>query len=155
MAAFIGDFTCKLDAKGRIVLPAPFKKIMVANGSDRFVLRKSLYDNCLVLTPFNLWEQELEKIRARINPYNRDHNRFMRAFFRGLSEVSFDGNGRILIPRKLKEEIDAEQEVVLTGVDNNIEIWDKNRYLDSEIDPDELGRLAEDILGKDDLKLPE
>ncbi|NPA37721.1 MAG: division/cell wall cluster transcriptional repressor MraZ [Chlorobi bacterium] len=153
MAAFIGDFTCKLDAKGRIVLPAPFKKTMVGNGSDRFVVRKNLYENCLVLTPFNQWEKELEKIRAKINPYNRDHNKFMRAFFRGLSEVSFDGNGRILIPRKLKDEIGAEQEVVLVGVDSNIEIWNSKAYHESEVDPDELGRLAEDILGKDDLKL--
>ena len=154
MAAFIGDFTCKLDAKGRIVLPAPFKKIMVANGSDRFVVRKDLFENCLVLTPFNQWESELEKIRARLNAYKRDHNKFIRAFFRGLAEVSFDSNGRILIPKKLKETIGADSEVILVGVDSHIEIWSDKEYDTLDIEPEELGKLAEDILGNDSIDLP-
>jgi len=154
MAAFIGDFTCKLDAKGRIVLPAPFKKIMVANGSDRFVVRKDLFENCLVLTPFNQWESELEKIRAKLNAYKRDHNKFMRAFFKGLAEVSFDSNGRILIPKKLKEIIGADSEVILVGVDSHIEIWNDKEYDTLDVEPEELGQLAEDILGSDSIELP-
>ncbi len=150
MAAFIGDFSCKLDAKGRIVLPAPFKKIMVTNGSDRFVVRKDLFENCLVLTPFNQWEGELEKIRAKLNTYNRDHNNFIRAFFKGLAEVSFDSNGRILIPRRLKEQIGVGGEVVLVGVDSHIEIWDDNEFNSLDVEPDELGQLAERILGNSD-----
>jgi MraZ protein len=154
MAAFIGDFTCKLDAKGRIVLPAPFKKIMVANGSDRFVVRKDLFEKCLVLTPFNQWEGELEKIRAKLNSYNRDHNKFMRAFFKGLAEVSFDGNGRILIPRRLKEQIGVKGEVVLVGVDSHVEIWESNEFNTLDVEPGELGQLAEKILGSDDGVMP-
>ena len=154
MAAFIGDFTCKLDAKGRIVLPAPFKKIMVANGSDRFVVRKDLFENCLILTPFNQWETELEKIRAKLNAYKRDHNKFIRAFFKGLAEVSFDSNGRLLIPKKLKETIGAGSEVVLVGVDSHIEIWNDKEYDSLDIAPEELGKLAEDILGSDSFELP-
>ncbi len=150
MAAFIGDFSCKLDAKGRIVLPSPFKKIMVTNGSDRFVVRKDLFENCLVLTPFNQWEGELEKIRAKLNTYNRDHNKFIRAFFKGLAEVSFDSNGRILIPRRLKEQIGVGGEVVLVGVDSHIEIWDDNEFNSLDVEPDELGQLAERILGNSD-----
>ena len=154
MAAFIGDFTCKLDAKGRIVLPAPFKKIMVGNGSDRFVVRKDLFENCLILTPFNQWETELEKIRAKLNAYKRDHNKFIRAFFKGLAEVSFDSNGRLLIPKKLKETIGAGSEVVLVGVDSHIEIWNDKEYNSLDIAPEELGKLAEDILGGDNFELP-
>jgi len=154
MAAFIGDFTCKLDAKGRIVLPAPFKKIMVANGSDRFVVRKDLFENCLVLTPFNQWESELKNIRAKLNAYKRDHNKFIRAFFKGLAEVSFDSNGRILIPKKLKETIGADSEVILVGVDSHIEIWSDKEYDSLDIEPEELGKLAEDILGNDSIDLP-
>ena len=154
MAAFIGDFTCKLDAKGRIVLPAPFKKIMVANGSDRFVVRKDLFENCLILTPFNQWENELEKIRTKLNAYKRDHNKFIRAFFKGLAEVSFDSNGRILIPRKLKENIGVDGEVILVGVDSHIEIWSDKEYDTLDIEPEELGKLAEDILGSDNVELP-
>ncbi len=155
MAAFIGDFSCKLDAKGRIVLPAPFKKIMVANGSDRFVMRKDLFENCLVLTPFNQWEEELGKIRTKLNAYNRDHNKFIRSFFKGLAEVSFDSNGRILIPRKLKEQIGASAEVVLVGVDSHVEIWDSKEFSALDIEPDELGLLAEKILGNDNGVLPD
>ena len=123
---------------------------MVDNGSDRFVVRKDLFENCLVLTPFNQWEGELEKIRAKLNTYNRDHNKFIRAFFKGLAEVSFDSNGRILIPRRLKEQIGVGGEVVLVGVDSHIEIWDDNEFNSLDVEPDELGQLAERILGNSD-----
>jgi len=150
MSAFIGNFTCKFDAKGRIVLPAPFKRIMVSNGSDRFVLRKDLFEDCLVLMPYEQWEKERQKIKSKINVYNRDHNRFFKSFFKELADLSFDGNGRLLIPRKYKDHIGVDSEVVLVGVDDHIELWNKQAFDSMELSPEEMGALAEKILGGDE-----
>ena len=103
MATFIGDYACKVDAKGRIILPMAFKKQMPAGAQDHFVVRKDIFDRCLVLYSIEDWNRQLEKIRSRINPYNREHNVFLRNFFKGTAELSLDSNNRLLIPRRLLE----------------------------------------------------
>jgi MraZ protein len=146
MFTFIGDFECRTDAKGRIVFPSAFKK-MLGDGNLRMIVRKDLFEPCLVLYPFSVWEEELVRIRSGLNPYNREHNQFLRHFFRGSAEISLDGNGRFLIPKRLLEQAGIEREVVLLGVDRYIEIWDKRRYMDGSLSHKELGDLAEKILG--------
>lgn len=147
MFTFIGDFECRTDAKGRIVFPSAFKKVL---GEDdlRLVVRKDLFESCLVIYPFAVWEEELTRIRQQVNPYNREHNRFLRNFFRGSAEIALDGNGRFLVPKRLMEQINAEREVILLGVDRYIEVWNKSTYLDGDLSGDELGNLAEKIMGE-------
>ncbi|MFT3740267.1 MAG: division/cell wall cluster transcriptional repressor MraZ [Breznakibacter sp.] len=147
MVTFVGDFEVKTDDKGRIVLPSAFKKVLGANGDERFVVRKDLYETCLVLFPYVEWEQELNRIRERLNPYNREHSRFLRDFFKGSAEVTLDGNGRFLVPKRLMELAGIDREVVLVGVDKKIEIWDKTKYENSGMDSEELASLAEKFLG--------
>ncbi|MCW3788405.1 division/cell wall cluster transcriptional repressor MraZ [Plebeiibacterium sediminum] len=152
MATFIGDFVCKADAKGRIVLPSLFKKVMNAMEENRFVVRKDLFDDCLILSPYPDWEEEMNKIRARINMYNRAENKFYRQYFRGAAEVTFDGNGRMLLPKRLLEKISLPKELVLVGVDNKIELWSKAVYEGEEMTEGELALMAEKILGNTDFK---
>lgn len=147
MSTFIGDFVCKADQKGRFVLPAAFKKGMTAGGDDRFVVRKDLFENCLVLYPYAEWEQELTRIRAKLNLYNKEHNSFYRELFRGSAEITFDTAGRMLIPKRLFDLIGTPKEVVMLGVDRKIEIWDNEKYATGEVGSDALGELAEKILG--------
>jgi MraZ protein len=151
MFTFIGDFECKTDAKGRVVFPSAFKKVL-GEGDLRLVVRKDLFESCLILYPFAEWEDELNRIREEVNPYNREHNRFLRHFFRGSAEIFLDGNGRFLVPKRLMDQIGGGREVVLLGVDRHIEIWDKRVYEGADLSMDELGALAEKILGNQDLK---
>lgn len=149
MFTFIGDFECRTDAKGRIVFPSAFKKV-VGEDHVRFVVRKDLFESCLVLYPHEVWEEELSQIRAGINIYNREHNRFLRHFFRSSAEVTLDGNGRFLIPKRLMDQIDAGRDLILLGVDRYIEVWDKETYVKGALSGDDLGNLAEKILGGQD-----
>jgi MraZ protein len=146
MFTFIGDFECRTDAKGRIVFPSAFKKVL-GEGDLRLVVRKDLFESCLIIYPFAVWEEELEQIREKINPYNREHSLFLRHFFRGSAEISLDGNSRFLIPKRLMAQIGTERDVVLLGVDRYIEVWEKIVYVDGSLSRDELGDLAEKILG--------
>ncbi len=155
MATFIGDFVCKLDAKGRIVLPSLFKKAMNAMEESRFVVRKDLFDECLILSPYPEWEEEMNEIRSRVNMYNRAENKFYRQYFRGAAELSFDANGRILIPKRLLEKIGVPKEMVLVGVDKKIELWSKSVYESDELSEAELALMAENILGGFENKVKE
>ncbi len=147
MATFIGDIVCRLDAKGRIMLPSAFKKQMPKEAQDTFVVKKDIFEPCLVLYPMNEWERQNRIIRATINPYKKEHNRFLRNFYRGAAELILDGSNRVLIPKRLLDEVGIGKEVVLAGQDSKIEIWPREVYDRSEADQDEFARLAEKIMG--------
>ncbi len=147
MATFIGDYPCKVDVKGRIILPMAFKKQMPAAAQDHFVVRKDIFENCLVLYAIDDWNRQLEKIRKRINPYNREHNMFLRNFFKGTAELSLDNNNRMLIPTRLFDLIGADRDVVLAGQDGRIEIWSASVYDTIGMPAEDFANLAEKLMG--------
>ncbi len=147
MTNLIGDYTCNLDAKSRVLLPSAFKKQISPANQERFVIKKDIFAKCLVLYPMEEWDRQNDIIRAKTNPYNREHNQFLRTYYKGTAEVSLDGNGRLLIPKRLLEEIGANKEIVLAGQYNKIEVWPKEVYDKSISGDDEFATLAEKILG--------
>ena len=147
MATFIGDYTCKADVKGRIILPSAFKRQMPADAQDRFVVRKDIFENCLVLYSIEDWNDQLARIRKKINPYNREHNMFLRNFFKGTAELSLDNNNRLLIPRRLMEMVGADRDVVLAGQDGRIEIWALEAYSRIDMPAEDFAELAEKLMG--------
>lgn len=147
MATFIGDYTCKADVKGRIILPSAFKKQMPADAQDRFVVRKDIFENCLILYSIEDWNAQLARIRKKINPYNREHNMFLRNFFKGTAELSLDNNNRLLIPRRMMEMVGADRDVVLAGQDGRIEIWALEAYSKIDMRAEDFADLAEKLMG--------
>lgn len=150
MATFIGDYSCRLDAKGRVILPAAFKKQMPPAAEDRFVVRKDIFEGCLVLYSIDDWNRQLDKIRSRINQYNREHNIFLRNFFKGTAEVSLDSSNRLLIPKRLLDLAGIQKDVVLAGQDGRIEMWAEEVYARIEMPSDDFANLAEKLLGSPD-----
>jgi MraZ protein len=147
MATFIGEYACKVDVKGRIILPVAFKKQMPADEPDHFVVKKDIHEKCLVLYAMEDWNLELEKIRKRLNPYNREQNMIFRNFFRGTAELYLDNNNRFLIPKRLLELISAGRDVMLAGQAGRIEIWPEDIYGTTEIPADEYSGKVEKLLG--------
>lgn len=157
MTSFIGDFPVKLDMKGRMVLPAAFKRQLAADAGEQFVVKKDIFEPCLVLYPMDEWKRQIQIIRAHVNPYNKRHNQFLRSFFRGTAELSLDANNRLLLPGRLLEQVGIEKEIVMAGQDHKIEIWPQARYNELVLDDDDFAGLAQDILGgaADELPSPQ
>ncbi len=124
-----------------------FKKQMPSGAQDHFVVREDIFENCLVLYSIEDWNRQLEKIRRRINPYNREHNMFLRNFFKGTAELLLDGNNRMLIPKRLLDMIGAERDVVLAGQDGRIEIWAAAVYDKIDMPSGDFANLAEKLMG--------
>jgi MraZ protein len=124
-----------------------FKKQMPPAAQDHFVVRKDIFENCLVLYAIDDWNRQLEKIRKRINPYNREHNMFLRNFFKGTAELSLDSNNRMLIPKRLFDLIGADRDVVLAGQDGRIEIWSASVYDTIGMPAEDFANLAEKLMG--------
>ena len=147
MTTFIGDYPCKIDAKSRLLLPIAFKKQMETGSPENFVVKKDIYEKCLVLYPIKEWEQKMNSLKSKLNPYNKEHNRFLREYLKGMVEVSLDANNRLLIPKRLLELVGIEKEIVMAGQNKKIEIWSNESYNQIGTNETEFEELAEKLLG--------
>ncbi len=148
MPAFIGDIKGKVDTKGRVVVPSAFVKKMDAKDAGKFVIKKDIFANCLVLYPMSEWERQVDVISRNINPYNRQHNLFMRQFFKDAVEVEMDSLNRILIPKNMLVDVDIKKDIVFIGEVNKIEMWNPDALNQSSISQEDFAKLAEDIFKK-------
>jgi MraZ protein len=146
MANFIGEFDCKLDAKGRLMLPSGLRKQLDPAAQERFVLNRG-FEKCLVLYPKNEWEGISAEVN-KLNQYVKKNREFIRYFYRGASELELDNTGRILLPKRMLEYAAADKDVVLFAYSNRIEVWDKKTYEGLLTDePDDFATLAEEVMG--------
>jgi MraZ protein len=145
---FIGEYSAKIDDKGRLVFPSPFKSLCEESISEGFVLQKSLYANCLEMRQMSAWMEESKQILSRLNLFNPDHDRFWREYTRNRAIVIPDAKfGRISIPKELLSSINASKDVVFCGRDFKIEIWSKESYEASRLSTEDFVNLAQSILG--------
>lgn len=146
MANFIGEFECKIDAKGRVMLPSGLRKQLDPAAQERFVLNRG-FEKCLVLYPKNEWEEISSEVN-KLNQYVKKNREFVRYFYRGASELGLDSTGRVLFPKRMLDYAAVEKDVVLFAYSNRIEVWDKSTYDGLLTDePDDFATLAEEVMG--------
>ncbi len=144
---FIGDFPAKTDAKGRVFLPAAFRKILEAEGCNRLILRPDLFQHCLVLYPESLWCEMLDQLRSRLERWNGQHQLFIRKFVAEAEPVELDSNGRILINKRKLQFAEIGQDVRFLAVDDHIEIWDRQKCEDMLNAECDLGGQLQQLMG--------
>ncbi|MCQ2136757.1 MAG: protein mraZ [Bacteroidales bacterium] len=143
MVKFIGEYSAKVDDKGRLIFPAAFKSIMPADEPMVFVIKKDIYVDCLEMWTAAEWERQSEGVKAKLNFFNAAHAKFWREYSRNRAVVEPDPKlGRIGIPKKLLESVGITKEVVFCGLDHKIEIWAKDRYESSALSNEEYVSLA-------------
>jgi MraZ protein len=143
-----GEHICRVDAKGRFMLPVALKNQLIASLKEGFVVKRSIFSSCLELYPKSNWDELNRKIISKLNRFVKKHNDFIRAYNAGLKELEIDAIGRILIPRDLAVFAGITGDVVVAAKMDCIEIWDKARY-DEVVSASQtdISELAEDILG--------
>ena len=147
MASFIGEYECKLDAKGRFLFPSGLKKQMHSSAPEKFVLNRG-FEGCLVLWPISEWEKETARL-SKLNLYKEQERTFYRMFMNGATEVKVDGHGRVLMPGHLKEFGGIDKEIVLTTMGSRIGVWSKARHDEiKQVDAGEFAQLAENVMGE-------
>lgn len=150
MLNLIGTHECKMDAKGRIAMPSALKKQLLPIIDQGFVLKRSVFQNCLELYPMSEWDKMMAKVN-KLNRFKKKNNDFIRMFTAGVKMIEIDATGRIGVPRDLKAFAKLQSDVVLSSAVGMIEIWDKESYERSLNDPDvDFGKLAEDVMGSFD-----
>ena len=147
MKTLIGTYECKVDAKGRLMLPTSLKKQLAASLQDGFVLKRSVFQPCLELYPMSEWNLMMQKIN-KLNRFVKKNNDFIRRFTAGVKVVEIDALGRLLVPKDLTTFAQISKDIVLSSAVNIIEIWDKELY-EKSIDDSvvDFADLAEDVMG--------
>jgi MraZ protein len=147
MAQLHGEYECKLDAKGRLIIPAALKKQLPKAAKDTFFINRG-FEKCCVLYPANEWELIAEEIN-KLSDYIAKERQFKRYFLRGASKLEMDTASRVLIPKQLQEYASAKTEIVLLAYGNKIELWSKEGYdkMLSE-EPSDFSALAEEVMSK-------
>ena len=146
MSTLIGTYECKVDAKGRLMIPAPLKK-QFASLEEGFVLKRSVFQPCLELFPMAEWNKMMAKIN-KLNRFVKKNNDFIRRFTAGVKVVEIDATGRLLIPKDLIAFGQIDKDLVLSSAINIIEIWDKTLYENAiENATDDFADLAEEVMG--------
>ncbi len=153
MSNFIGHTNVKLDAKGRFTFPSAFKKQLESTDSDVFIIKKDIYDQCLILYTKETWQQLVGNLQSKLNPYNRQHNMFLRKFFMDTAELTLDANNRLLLPKRLLELANIEKDLLLIGVGNKIELWNPQIFEANSLSDEEFTNLAETLLGNNPIEL--
>tara|TARA_B100000242_G_C42779758_1_gene362952 strand:- start:105 stop:560 length:456 start_codon:yes stop_codon:yes gene_type:complete len=146
----IGTYECKIDVKGRLLIPSAFKKQLAPVIPKGFVLKRAVFQNCLELYPLDQWEELIKKVNS-LNRFKKKNNDFIRRFTAGVKFIELDGNGRLLIPKDLIEFSNINRDVTLSTSVNIIEIWDKSSYEKAIADSrDDFAQLAEEVMGGDE-----
>ena len=149
MINLIGTYECTIDNKGRIMIPAQLKKQLDGFTTEPFILKRSVFQNCLELFPYSEWKLMMDKVN-KLNRFVKKNNDFIRMYTAGVKSIDLDSNGRLLVPKDLIAISKLTKNVVLSSSINIIEIWDKDEYEKSINDPKvDFAKLTEEVMGND------
>lgn len=149
MTHFLGNIEAKADAKGRLFIPAQFRKQLQTLAEERLIMRKDVFQACLVLYPEKVWNEDLGELQAKLNKWNAKHQLILRQFVSDVEIVVPDSNGRILIPKRYMQLAGIQTDVKFIGVGNKIEIWAKENAEKPFMEPEEFGESLEEIMRND------
>jgi MraZ protein len=149
MTFFTSEYECKLDAKGRLVLPARIKVQLPpeGGGGNELVIRRG-FEQCLIVYPMVEFKKVFSKISG-LNEFNEEYRKLQRNFLSGVVTVELDNNGRFLIPKNMLTYAQIDKDAILVGTGNKVEVWNPSIYEKHLIhDPGELSKLAEKYLNE-------
>ena len=143
---FLGNIEAKTDMKGRAFLPAVFRKVLQASGEENLVLRRDVFQKCLVLYPESVWNAKLDMLKEQLRPWKPAHQQIFRQFVSEAEVVNLDGNGRFLISKRLQKIAEIDQDIQFIGMDDTIEIWSPNNLSQTLKTDEEFGTEFEAIM---------
>ncbi len=139
---FIGEYNHNLDEKGRLAIPAKFRALLKKGG----VVTKGL-DNCLFLYTKDQWEKIAQKL-ATLPISQAKARAFARHLLAGAMELEFDSQGRVTLPEYLRDFSNLKKSVIVAGLYNHLEIWDKDRWSDYKKESEKNSNAIAEELGE-------
>ena len=123
---FYGEYEHTIDKKGRLIVPSKFRDSFKEYDVEKLYITRGL-DKCLFIFTESEWKTQESKLKS-ISFTKSDSRKFSRMYFAGASQLECDKQGRILIPKYLKDYAAIKRDVMIVGVSNRIEIWSKDDW---------------------------
>jgi MraZ protein len=119
----LGEYEHTIDDKNRLTLPARFRQVF----GEGIVVTRGM-DGCLYAYTPGAWESLVDKSLATLNTLSKEGRRMQRFFFSGAAETELDKQGRVGLPAALLEHAKLGRDVVVAGVHDHLEIWDRDAW---------------------------
>jgi MraZ protein len=119
----LGEYEHTIDDKNRLTLPAKFREAL----ADGVVVTRGM-DGCLYAYPRGDWRERFQTRVAELDPLSREGRKLQRHFYSGAAEAELDKQGRVMIPAPLLRYAGLARDVVVAGVHDHLEIWDRDTW---------------------------
>ncbi|HSX24712.1 MAG TPA: division/cell wall cluster transcriptional repressor MraZ [Candidatus Andersenbacteria bacterium] len=140
---FIGEYNHTIDEKGRMNVPAKFRRDVTAG----VVVTRGL-DHCLFVYPKSEWEVMAEKL-SRLPVSQKKSRAFARLMLAGAMDIELDSQGRVMLPEYLRQYASIKKHVVVAGLYNRLEIWDEDAWREyrtkTELESDDIAESMNEL----------
>ena len=138
MQTFIGNIEARLDEKGRIFVPASYRKILAESESKRIVMRRDTDNECLMFYPEHIWNEKVEQMRQVLDEWDPEDQLLLMQFMAAAEFLEPDGQGRILLQKKNLDTIGAQNDVLFVGMLNRFALWTPENFANKRLSQTEL-----------------
>lgn len=138
MIEFAGTYSATIDDKGRIVLPASFKKELGELANESLVIEKNLHKNCLDIHPEKFWRKRVEDFKSVLDPFDEDDDALLQFFYQNFIKVSMAPNGRLNIPDAYLKYANLEKGAEFIGMGESIRLLAVGKTGRQEMSKDEF-----------------
>lgn len=152
MTEFTGTYNVTIDDKGRIVLPASFKKEMGEFAEQPLVVERNLFKDCLDIYPEYFWKDRVAAFKSTLDPFDEEDDAFLQFFYENFTKVNMAPNGRINIPSDYLAYGKMKKNARMIGMGLSIRMWDVEEYEGQRM---EKSAFAQRFREKRKNKLPE
>lgn len=148
MSTFIGNIEAKVDVKGRVFIPAPYRKILSFTDKSVVVMRKDPDNNCLVIYPEKVWENKLDELKLVLDEWNEQDQLLLMQFVSDAEWLDVDSQGRVLIQKKYLQQIGVESDALFVGGVDRFTIWSPSVYASTKLSSEDFARLLRQKMTK-------
>ncbi len=138
MSTFIGNIEAKLDDKGRIFIPAAYRKILSEMDSHKIIMRRDTDNECLIFYPEQVWNQKVSDLRQALDEWDPEDQLILMQFMSDAETLETDAQGRVLLAKKNLETIGAQQELLFVGMLDRFAVWNPKTFEDKKLGASDL-----------------
>ena len=138
MNTFIGNIEARLDGKGRVFIPANYRKILAEMGSAHIVMRRDTDNECVIFYPEQVWHKKVNELRNALDEWDPEDQMILMQFMSEAEMLDMDSQGRVLLQKKHLEMIGAEQDVLFVGMLDRIAMWSPTVFAEKQMPMQDL-----------------
>jgi MraZ protein len=138
MNTFIGNIEARLDGKGRVFIPANYRKILAEMGSTHIIMRRDTDNECVIFYPEHIWHAKVSELRNALDEWDPEDQMILMQFMSEAEMLDMDSQGRVLLQKKNLEMIGAQQDILFVGMLDRFAIWNPSVFSEKQMPQKDL-----------------